>query len=159
MIFTACVTKNPVCWTWFLQLDFSKIKYRSTGGKQEKSIHAHNFFSMLFRHNNFLNILLQIAFIMALVCLMIRRLGTYLWFHTRKTLVFKSWRSLWGHAWCHKSYSFPTSKNICMIKMERWTKGILLNTGELLPNSDKFIKIWKNVIIHIVKLWALTPLV
>ena len=24
--------KNPVCRTWFLQLDFSKIKYRSTGG-------------------------------------------------------------------------------------------------------------------------------
>ena len=24
--------KNPVCWTWFLQLEFSKIKCRSTGG-------------------------------------------------------------------------------------------------------------------------------
>ena len=42
-IFTACVAcknqfwnwflqaENPVCRTWFLQLDFSKIKYRSTG--------------------------------------------------------------------------------------------------------------------------------
>ena len=25
--------KNPVCRTWFLQLDFSKIKYRSIGGR------------------------------------------------------------------------------------------------------------------------------
>ena len=24
--------KNPVCWTWFFQIDFSEIKYRSTGG-------------------------------------------------------------------------------------------------------------------------------
>jgi hypothetical protein len=45
LIFTACVAcknqfqnlfmqaKNPVCRTGFLQLDFSKIKYRSTGGE------------------------------------------------------------------------------------------------------------------------------
>ena len=44
-IFTACAAcknpfqnwflqaKNPVCRTWFLQLDFSEIKYRSTGGQ------------------------------------------------------------------------------------------------------------------------------
>ena len=44
LIFTACVAcenqfwnwflqaKNPVCWNCFLQPDFSKIKYRSTGG-------------------------------------------------------------------------------------------------------------------------------
>ena len=26
------MAKNQVCWTWFFQLDFSKTKYRSTGG-------------------------------------------------------------------------------------------------------------------------------
>ena len=26
-------SKNPVCRTWFFQIDFSEIKYRSTGGK------------------------------------------------------------------------------------------------------------------------------
>ena len=67
MIVTACVAcknqfrnwflqaKNPVCWTWFLQLDFSKIKYRSTGGKTpqllcKKYIYLHLFhFRMLTR--------------------------------------------------------------------------------------------------------------
>ena len=33
--------KNPVCRTWFLQLDFSKIKYRSTGGVCESRKGAH----------------------------------------------------------------------------------------------------------------------
>ena len=33
-IFTACVAcKNPVHRTWFFKLDFSEIKYRSTGGE------------------------------------------------------------------------------------------------------------------------------
>ena len=28
-----CKAKNPVRWTWFFQLDFSKFQYRSTRGK------------------------------------------------------------------------------------------------------------------------------
>ena len=48
LIFSACVAckiwfrncflqaKNPVFWTWPLQLDFSKIKYRATRGKGNK---------------------------------------------------------------------------------------------------------------------------
>ena len=31
-------TKNPVRWTWFFQLAFSKFKYRSTGGQSVKCI-------------------------------------------------------------------------------------------------------------------------
>ena len=31
-----------------------------------------------------------------------------------KVLVFKSRRSLWGHAWCHKKYILLTFKGICM---------------------------------------------
>ena len=34
LIFTRCTgSKNPVCRTWFFQIDFSEIQYRSTGGE------------------------------------------------------------------------------------------------------------------------------
>ena len=38
-IFTAYVAcTNPVCRTWFFQLEFSKSKYRSTGGKETREM-------------------------------------------------------------------------------------------------------------------------
>ena len=37
-----------------------------------------------------------------------------LWKRNFKVLDFKSRRSLWGHAWCHKKYILLTFKGICM---------------------------------------------